>query len=381
MLWETSAAVAGGQKMTLTVMDLLKEDYEFHCLIPGEGVLSEELKKRGIPYTLMGDQTMPAGVKGKHVYFQYAWLSLKNIVGSIWQICRVKPDILYAPGPAALPWSAICGFLTGKPVIWHLHHMFADGPTKKLLDLTSRFQSVKKIIAVSEVVADQITNPKGRQKAQCIYNPVDVERYAKGDRNKIRAEMEAELGRKPGRENDFVLLETAVLRKTKYQDLFVRVIDALKRKGVSVTGILVGEAISEDDQIFKQDLIRQIQDGNLTEDIYMAGYRKNVNDYLAAADLVFVPSDVEGLSLAAQEAMSAQRDVVATEAGGVGELLRVADCGNLYPQDADADEIADLILAARTADRHKQLQNGYRFCLDHNREAYRESVQQAFGKV
>ena len=44
IVWETSASVAGGQKMTLTVLDLLKDEYEFLCLIPGEGKLSEELK-------------------------------------------------------------------------------------------------------------------------------------------------------------------------------------------------------------------------------------------------------------------------------------------------------------------------------------------------
>ena len=164
LLWETSAAVAGGQKMTLTVMDLLKEDYEFHCLIPRQGPLSAELEKRNIPYTLMGDQSMPAGVKGKKVYFQYAWLSLKNIVGSLRAIRRFRPDLLYAPGPASLPWSALCGTLTGKPVVWHLHHLFSDGPTKKLLNFTCRWKSVRGIVAISKSVGDQITHPEGREK-------------------------------------------------------------------------------------------------------------------------------------------------------------------------------------------------------------------------
>ena len=156
LVWETLGTVSGGQKMTLTILDMLSDQYEFCCLIPKEGMLSEELKKRNISYVLMGDQTLPTGVKGKQVIFRYGWMSLKNIWKS-WRIIRkYKPDMLYCPGPAALPWSAICGILTGKPVIWHLHHIFLDGATKKLLNICGKFKSIKKIIAVSNCVGDQI---------------------------------------------------------------------------------------------------------------------------------------------------------------------------------------------------------------------------------
>ena len=57
--------------------------------------MSEELKKRNIPYVLMGDQTLPTGVKGKQVIFRYGWMSVKcmEVLGVI---RKYKPDILYA---------------------------------------------------------------------------------------------------------------------------------------------------------------------------------------------------------------------------------------------------------------------------------------------
>lgn len=198
LVWETLSTVSGGQKMTLTVLDMLKDEYEFCCLIPTEGMLADELKKRGIPYILMGDQTLPTGVKGKQVIFRYGWMSVKNIFKSWKAILTYKPDVLYAPGPAALPWSAVCGMLTGKPVIWHLHHIFLDGTTKKLLNVCSCFVSVKKIIAVSKCVGEQITNEAGKRKVEVLYNPVDVEKYASGNANKVQAEIECKLGRKIG---------------------------------------------------------------------------------------------------------------------------------------------------------------------------------------
>ena len=111
-------------------------------------------------------------------------------------IYRYRPDILYAPGPAALPWSAVCGMLFHKPVIWHLHHIFLDGATKKLLNICSSWKSVRKIIAVSNCVGKQIVDEGAHKKVEVIYNPVDVEKYANGDAAKIVSEIEAKLGRK-----------------------------------------------------------------------------------------------------------------------------------------------------------------------------------------
>ena len=83
LVWETLATVSGGQKMTLTVMDLLRGQYDFLCLIPEKGLLSDELDKRKIPYVLLGDMTLPTGIKGKKTVFLYAWMSVKCIVCSL----------------------------------------------------------------------------------------------------------------------------------------------------------------------------------------------------------------------------------------------------------------------------------------------------------
>ena len=196
LVWETLATVSGGQKMTLTIMDMLAGHYEFCCLIPAKGMLSSELDRRDIPYVLMGDQTLPTGVKGKQVILRYGWMSVKSICRSLQVIWKYKPDILYCPGPAALPWSAICGSMTGRPVVWHLHHIFLDNATNKLLNICGKWKSVKKIIAVSNCVGDQIISDDAHQKVEVLYNPVDVQKYTNGNAEHVLAEVEQMLGRK-----------------------------------------------------------------------------------------------------------------------------------------------------------------------------------------
>lgn len=376
LVWETSSSVAGGQKVTLTVMELLKNEYSFCCLIPQEGALSEALKKLDIPYILMGDQTLPSGVKGKQVYFRYAWMSLKSIVKSLSAIRKFRPDILYAPGPASLPWSAICGTLSRRPVVWHLHHIFLDGATVKLLNLLSRCKAVRQIVSVSEFVGKQVTHPKGREKLRVLYNPVDFEYYAQADALQVKDEVEQAFGTKENR--DVLLTQVALIRKGKYQETTVSIMEALKRKGIRAKCMLVGDAITEEDRVFKEELLNRIRESGLQQDIYLAGHRKNVQDYMAASDFVLVPSAVEGMSLVALEAMAVGKDVITADGGGVAELFRVANCGTMYPQDASADEIADIIIEAMKTDPTPRVERASAYCYSLRHEAYREKLLKLF---
>ena len=61
------------------------------------------------------------------------------------------------------------------------------------------------------------------------------------------------------------------------------------------------------------------------------GHRDDVPALLAAADLFVLPSLNEGLPLAAMEAMLAGVPIVATDAGGTGEIVRDGVTGVLVP--------------------------------------------------
>ena len=96
LIWETLAKIGGGQEMTLKVVDVLKPHHDLHFLIPEEGELSLELKQRNIPYTLMGDQTMPKGEKGFKGLLRFAYLTIKASFNGRKAVKKLKPDILYA---------------------------------------------------------------------------------------------------------------------------------------------------------------------------------------------------------------------------------------------------------------------------------------------
>jgi glycosyltransferase involved in cell wall biosynthesis len=377
LVWETLATVSGGQKMTLTVMDMLSDKFEFYCLIPAEGMLSEELKKRNIPYTLMGNQTLPTGVKGKQVIFRYGWMSAKNVRKSLSVIRKYNPDILYAPGPAALPWSAICGTLSRKPVIWHLHHIFLDGATKKLLNLCGNWKSVRKIIAVSGCVGDQIVNEHAHEKVRVLYNPVDVEKYANGDAKKIIAELEAKLGRKLWRAK--IVTQIGAITRNKRQDVLISVISNLKNLGEDIVGLIVGDTVTAADRIFRRELEQRIEDCGIQSQVLWMGFRSDIGNILAATDCVLVPSE-EGLSLVAMEAMSAKRHVVTMNSSGAYELLNHAGCGTFYEGNNESSVI-EAVKRVLEIPNAEELERGYAFCMKQTSANFKNKITYLFLNV
>lgn len=369
LVWETLGIVSGGQKMTLLVTDLLKDECDFHCLIPTEGALSEELEKRNIGYTLLGDQTMPTGVKGKSVIFRYAWLSLKAVIKGLFAVIKHKPEIIYAPGPAALPWSAIVGLLTGKKVIWHLHHIFLDGATKKLLNLCSGFGCVKKIIAISVCVGEQIQNKKGTQKICVAYNPVDVEKFSSGDGKKIADELNLD-------NEEIKIAHIGLLQELKKQSFVLEVAKELKALGKKVKVIFAGRARDED-KWYEEKLKNDVLEFGLDNEVTFLGHRTDIPDILKAVDVVMVPS-IEGLSLAGLEAAAAGVPVVACNKAGIAELIGLSSAGIVY-EDGNVKDAAEKVLTVIN-DRNTFSENGKIFAKTCDMESYQKRIKEIFAK-
>lgn len=352
--------------MTLTVIDLLRDKYEFCCLLPAEGRMTEELRARGVEYILIGDQTLPAGVKSRCSVFRYAAMSARCIFRSLRAVRKFRPDILYAPGPAALPWSAVCGALTGRPTVWHLHHIFLDGMTVKLLNLCAGFTSVKRIIAISSSTAAQITAKNACGKISVIYNPVDFEKYSGGEPSGVISEIETALGRSLDKEKSVVLAQVALMQRSKRQELVVELVSKLRGLGYDAIGVFLGETREPDYREKCEALVREL---GIEDSVVLWERREDVPDVLAAADLLILPS-LEGLSLAGLEAACAGVPFVSCDLAGARELAEVSGGGTIFKFD-DIASATEAVVAA--LDNREKLS-------EHGREFARSCDMQSYGK-
>jgi len=92
----------------------------------------------------------------------------------------------------------------------------------------------------------------------------------------------------------------------------------------------------------RPELEAEIRSLDLSGAVELAGSRADVPDLLAAADVFVLSSRSEGAPFSILEAMAAGLPVVATDVGGVGELVADGETGLLVPAD-DPDRLAEAL--------------------------------------
>ena len=98
---------------------------------------------------------------------------------------------------------------------------------------------------------------------------------------------------------------------------------------------------------------RLARDLGVTDRITFLGKLKNPLEALALADLFLLPSESESFGLAALEAMACGVPVVATEAGGLPEVIRHGVSGMLAPV-GDVERMADHAAFLLAPENHEQ---------------------------
>jgi glycosyltransferase involved in cell wall biosynthesis len=203
-----------------------------------------------------------------------------------------KTDVIHGHGITVLPALALAGMLTGLPVVVTLHNIFKASRLQSLIlkQLCRRTH----LIAVSDAILASAT-VLGGLSAQRIYNGVMLrdEVVSQGDARKA-------LGLDP---SPSIVLSVARLAPEKGLTLL-----AAAANDISASVFIVGDG-PERQTLSTYDALQLIG---------------HVNDpwlWYCAADVVAVPSLTEGLGLSAIEALSTGCPVVATDVGGLPEVI------------------------------------------------------------
>jgi glycosyltransferase involved in cell wall biosynthesis len=97
---------------------------------------------------------------------------------------------------------------------------------------------------------------------------------------------------------------------------------------------------------------------DLAQNVRFAGWRTDVMDILPSTDLFVIASEWEGFGLSLLEAMSFSLPIVATDVGGIPEVVLDGQTGWLV-KSRDSDALAGSILAALRSP-YKMLEYGQR---------------------
>ncbi len=118
------------------------------------------------------------------------------------------------------------------------------------------------------------------------------------------------------KDTDLAVGMVACFKPQKSPQDFVRLASIMTKKLARLKFILVGDGTLRSGV---EKLIRQF---DLKDDVILTGWRKDVCDILPALDVLVLTSLWEGVPVCVLEAMAAQKPVVATDTGGVAEIVR-----------------------------------------------------------
>ncbi|TFV97914.1 glycosyltransferase family 1 protein [Algoriphagus kandeliae] len=206
--------------------------------------------------------------------------------------------------------------------------------SSKTLDIRKKGLEIRDLEVYSEV-NKEIDRPE-------LNSPIDL-------KSKLKIPKEAK-----------VIGKVAVFRSQKRLWLWVELALRILKKRKDVHFLLVG------DGEWRGRLEKQISASGKSAHFHLVGVQKEVVPYLNIMDIYLSSSEFEGLPIAMLEAMACEVPVVATRAGGIGEVIQHGVQGYLSGID-DWEELEEYCLKILNDDQlHEKLAKAARSQVEQN---------------
>lgn len=242
-------------------------------------------------------------------------------------------DLVHAHGLHASFRSvlALSGRRTPLVVTWH-DRAHAEGARAHLVRLLERrvVRNASVVLGTTSALVDRARRTGARDaRLAAVALPRPRRTPEHDDPDRLTGKARAELGA-TGRP---LLIAVGALERHRGYDVLLDAARAWCALDPAPLVVIAGEGP------LRAELQRRIEDEALP--VRLIGRRDDVTDLLAAADVALLPSRWEARSVLAQEALHARVPLVATETGGVPEL--VGDAAELVPY-GDSGALADAVV-------------------------------------
>ena len=299
---------------------LLDNGYEVHCACSIDKPVDKELQRRGVKIFEVPFSRNPLGIGNIKAFIKLEELQRIN-----------DYDIVHVHTPIAAIYGRLLKLnFPSLRIIYTAHgYHFLKGGSKLGWIL---YYPIEKIMAkFTDVTINinkedyEITKEKLKPKKCYLLNGVglDLDKYKKLSSKEIQ-EKRKEFGLK---DKDFVVLMIAEINKNKNHIQLINAMDILKDKYPNIKVLCIG------DGTLKESLDKQIILRNLQNNIFMLGYRLDVNKLINISDVGILLSRREGLPRNIMEFMACGRKVIATDIRGCRDLICDETIGTLVNVD------------------------------------------------
>ena len=340
----------GGAEVTLLTFlrNIDRSRFDVTVIVPSEGTFSRSLGASGIPVSIVH---LPMGLirlkRGKA--FQSLLLLLASLFSLqffILNLClylkKNRFQLVLTNTIKSHLYGSVAARLCSIPLIWRFHDILSPSDFSpfliKCIALFGRLFP-KKILAVSKVTRDHLAqNGIDRGKIDVIFNSVDHERLeSSGEFKNIRGEYRLENG---------VKLVGCIGRiiPQKGQKVLLSAIPGVLQRYPDAVFLIVGDAFLKE-EAYKMELVEFIEKSGMEKSARLTGFRTDIGNVIQSLDLVIFPSIApEAFPLSVLEAMWLGKPVIASDIGGVKEIIEDGVTGVLVEPN-HPEQISDRIIS------------------------------------
>jgi glycosyltransferase involved in cell wall biosynthesis len=266
-----------------------------------------------------------ARVGARHVALPVHRKSLKSLfqVRALRKVFeREKPDIVHIRSrvPGWIAWLAWRGMKpSARPrLVSTVHGFYSVNAYSKIMTCGER------VIAVSESIREYISNNYPQvptERIRVVPRGVQLEQYPRGFTPSAEW-LAAWRAGQPQCDGKVVLLLPGRITRLKGHEDFFNLIAGLKKTGVAVHGLVVGDTHPKK-RAYLSELRARAEELGVGDDVSFLGHRGDVREIMAVSDIVYsLSQQPESFGRVTLETLALGRAFVGYDHGGVGEQLR-----------------------------------------------------------
>lgn len=296
------------------------------ALEPGEFSMSDFAEQRGVRIEALPEM-------GRAVRPHRDAAALAKMVGLL---RKLRPEIVHTHTAKAGAIGRTAARIAGVPLVVHTFHGhvfdgYFDGPKARAFVAAERGLARLSdcVLSISERQRDELADVyriAPREKIRVIPLGLELDAFRAID-GSTRGALRRELGLGDDAE---LVVTVGRLVPIKRFDLLIAAFEEVARQRPQAQLLIVGDG----DAAVREDLHRRAR--RVSDRIHFLGLRRDLPKIYADADLFVLSSDNEGTPVAAIEALAAGVPVVATDVGGLRDILPL-EAGELVPRGAVAE--------------------------------------------
>jgi glycosyltransferase involved in cell wall biosynthesis len=326
----------GGEQQLVYLVEGLKNETNSLIVCPQRSLLAHYAHKNMLPVTTMSK---------RRPFHPLTWREFGKIVREF------KPHIIHLHDPDAHAIAVIWASMTRSNIPMVLSRK-VDFKLKNSFFTRYKynFKNVKVIVCVSKAVKEIILpSIKRQEKISVIYDAVDVNRFSDKPTGALRRGYKLP-------DDMLIVGNIAALVPHKDYITFINTAERVIHSGVKAKFFVIGDGPQ------KEKLAKMIQDRGLGKHFIVTGFRNDIEQVFPDIDVFLHPSETEGLGSSILDAFLCRSAVVATNAGGIIEIVKHNETG-LIADVKDSEKLAEYVMemAKNHSLRTKLTNNAFQF--------------------